>query len=112
MSGIRDTGPSGRPARRRVTRLAAVLFFDGFRAAPGWMAAVTASCSCWAAWPPPATRWATDCWSTGRWRVVGAHAWGVVVVGGLLSLGWVLTAIGATEAMALSDRIATSASTS
>ena len=31
--------------------------------------------------------------------------WGVVVVGVLMSMGWVLTAIGATEAMALSDRI-------
>ena len=31
---------------------------------------------------------------------------GVAVVGGLLSVGWVLNAIGATEAMALSDRIA------
>jgi energy-coupling factor transporter ATP-binding protein EcfA2 len=33
-------------------------------------------------------------------------AWGVVVVAGLLALGWALTAIGATEAMTLSDRIA------
>lgn len=32
--------------------------------------------------------------------------WGIVVVAGLLSIGWVLTAIGATESMALSDRIA------
>ena len=35
----------------------------------------------------------------------GQAAAGVVVVGGLLAIGWVLIAIGATEAMALSDRI-------
>jgi ATP-binding cassette subfamily B protein len=37
---------------------------------------------------------------------VGQVAWGVVVVALLLGLAWVLTGIGATEAMALSDRIA------
>jgi ATP-binding cassette subfamily B protein len=31
--------------------------------------------------------------------------WGVLVVGGLISIGWALNAIGSTEAMALSDRI-------
>ena len=31
-----------RPSPRRLARLAAILFFDGFRAAPGWMALVTA----------------------------------------------------------------------
>lgn len=30
------------PTPRRLARLAAILFFDGFRAAPGWMALVTA----------------------------------------------------------------------
>ncbi len=36
--------PSGgkRPSPRRLARLATILFFDGFRAAPGWMALVTA----------------------------------------------------------------------
>ncbi len=32
--------------------------------------------------------------------------WGVLVVGGLLAIGWLLTSVGATDAMALSDRIA------
>ena len=36
-------------------------------------------------------------------QVVGR---GVVVVAGLLAIGWLLIAIGATDAMALSDRIA------
>ncbi len=31
---------------------------------------------------------------------------GVAIVGGLLSIGWLLTSVGATDAMALSDRIA------
>ena len=31
-----------RPSPRRLARLATILFFDGFRAAPGWMALVTA----------------------------------------------------------------------
>ena len=35
----------------------------------------------------------------------GTSVRGVFVVGGLISIGWVLNAIGATEAMALSDRI-------
>jgi ATP-binding cassette subfamily B protein len=39
----------------------------------------------------------------GSW---GSVAWGVVVVAGLMSLGWLLHAIAATDAMALSDRIA------
>ena len=30
-----------RPSARRLARLATILFFDGFRAAPGWMALVT-----------------------------------------------------------------------
>ena len=99
--------PSPKPARRRVARLAAVLFFDGFRAAPGWMSLVTVMLVLGSV--------CTTCYPLGyRLLVDGAldgsttHlAWGVVVVGGLLSLGWVLTAIGATESMALSDRIAT-----
>jgi hypothetical protein len=35
-------GDGKRPPPRRRARLAAILFFDGFRAAPGWMALVTA----------------------------------------------------------------------
>ena len=99
--------PSLKSSQRRVTRLAAVLFFDGFRAAPGWMSVVTVMLVLGSV--------CTTCYPLGyRLLVDGAldgsteHiAWGVVVVGGLLSLGWVLTAIGATESMALSDRIAT-----
>ncbi|MCW2538322.1 MAG: Xenobiotic-transporting ATPase [Frankiales bacterium] len=92
---------------RRLSRLAAVMFFDGFRAAPGWMSIVTIMLVLGSV--------ASTCYPLGyRLLVDGALAdsvphivWGVVVVGGLLSIGWVLTAIGATESMALSDRIAT-----
>jgi ATP-binding cassette, subfamily B, bacterial len=91
---------------RKFIRLANVLFFDGFRAAPGWMTLVTIMLVLGAI--------ASTCYPLGyRLLVDGALAasvpeavWGVVVVGVLMSLGWVLTAIGATEAMALSDRIA------
>jgi ATP-binding cassette subfamily B protein len=82
------------------------MFLDGFRAAPGWMTAVTVllllgsvSVTCY----PLGYRLLVDGALGGSWSSV---AWGVVVVGGLLALGWVLTAVGATEAMALSDRIA------
>ena len=82
------------------------MFLDGFRAAPGWMSAVTALLVIGSV--------AATCYPLGyRLLVDGALAdsatqvaWGVLVVGGLLSVGWVLTAIGAAEAMALSDRIA------
>jgi ATP-binding cassette, subfamily B, bacterial len=82
------------------------MFLDGFRAAPGWMSAVTALLVLGSV--------AATCYPLGyRLLVDGALddsasqvAWGVLVVGGLLSIGWVLTAIGAAEAMALSDRIA------
>jgi len=92
--------------RRRAARLAAILFFDGFRAAPGWMTLVTGLLVLGSV--------ASTCYPLGyRLLVDGALAGsapraaeGVAVVGGLLSLGWVLTAIGATEAMGLSDRIA------
>src|SRR6202000_2315669 len=36
-----QASPGARPSPRRLVRLAAILFFDGFRAAPGWMALVT-----------------------------------------------------------------------
>jgi ATP-binding cassette, subfamily B, bacterial len=96
-----------RPGRlRKFVRLANVLFLDGFRAAPGWMTLVTVMLVLGAI--------ASTCYPLGyRLLVDGALAgsvseavWGVLLVGVLMSLGWVLTAIGATESMALSDRIA------
>ncbi|HWE90509.1 MAG TPA: ABC transporter ATP-binding protein [Pseudonocardiaceae bacterium] len=90
---------------RRLVRLAQVLFLDGFRAAPGWMSTVTVmlvlgsvSATCY----PLGYRLLVDGALAGSIRDV---VWGVVVVGGLMSVGWVLTAIGASESMALSDRI-------
>lgn len=91
---------------RRMVRLSQILFLDGFRAAPGWMSVVTAMLVLGSV--------CTTCYPLGyRLLVDGALAgsvrdsvWGVVVVGGLMSVGWVLTAIGASEAMTLSDRIA------
>jgi len=93
-----------RPSPRRLTRLAAILFFDGFRAAPGWMALITVLLVLGSV--------AGTCYPLGyRLLVDGALAGnaaktaaGVAVVAGLLGLSWVLTAIGATEAMAVSDR--------
>jgi ATP-binding cassette, subfamily B, bacterial len=91
---------------RRLVRLAAVLFFDGFRAAPRWMALVTAMLVLGSV--------TTTCYPLGyRLLVDGAlhgttsdMVWGVLIVGGLPAIGWLLTSIGATNAMALSDRIA------
>jgi ATP-binding cassette, subfamily B, bacterial len=93
-----------KPARR-WRRLADLFFLDGFRAAPGWMSGVTAMILLGSI--------AGTCYPLGyRLLVDGALEdsprrlmWGVVVVGVLMSLGWVLTTVGATEAMALSDRI-------
>jgi ATP-binding cassette, subfamily B, bacterial len=98
--------PSRSPWRRRSARLAWILFFDGFRAAPGWMALVTVLLVLGSV--------AGTCYPLGYKLVVdgtlGGNATttaeGVAVVAVLLALGWVLTAIGSTEAMALSDRIA------
>ena len=81
------------------------MFLDGFRAAPGWMTVVTAMLVVGSV--------ASTCYPLGyRLLVDGAlgHsparvAWGVAIVGGLISLGWMLSAIGATEAMILSDHI-------
>jgi ATP-binding cassette, subfamily B, bacterial len=97
--------PVPRTSKRRIIRLASVLLFDGFRAAPKWMTLVTAMLVVGMV--------ASTCYPLGyRLLVDGAidgsfsrTAWGVAVVGGLISIGWVLSAIGATEAMALSDRI-------
>jgi ATP-binding cassette, subfamily B, bacterial len=99
------SGLVSRPGRR-YARLARILFFDGFRAAPGWMAVVTALLILGGV--------AGTCYPLGyRLLVDGALAGsaarlaeGIAVVAGMLGLAWVLTAIGATEAMALSDRIA------
>jgi ATP-binding cassette, subfamily B, bacterial len=94
------------PRKRRLARLAGLLFLDGFRAAPGWMTLVTALLVLGAI--------ASTCYPLGYRLLVdgaldgsaGTATLGVAVVGGLLGLGWVLNAVGATEAMALSDRIA------
>ena len=100
------TDDGKRPSPRRLARLAAILFFDGFRAAPGWMALVTAllvlgsvAATCY----PLGYRLLADGALDGD---AGELAAGVVVVAVLLGLAWVLTGVGATEAMALSDRIA------
>jgi ATP-binding cassette subfamily B protein len=101
-------GPTGegRPSPRRLARLASILFFDGFRAAPGWMALVTTllvlgsvAGTCY----PLGYKLLADGALSGDAAQVTE---GVAVVAGMLGLAWVLTAIGATEAMALSDRIA------
>ena len=97
---------AGRPSPRRLARLAAILFFDGFRAAPGWMTAVTAMLVLGAV--------AGTCYPLGYKLLadgalgggVAELVEGVVVVAVLLGLTWVLVGIGATEAIALSDRIA------
>ena len=100
--------PALRPrgARRRYARLAWILFFDGFRAAPGWMALVTVllvlgsvASTCY----PLGYRLVVDGTLAGDTATAGE---GAAVVAVLLSLGWVLTAIGSTEMLALSDRIA------
>ena len=103
------TGPAAdgkRPSPRRLARLAAILFFDGFRAAPGWMALVTVMLVLGAV--------AATCYPLG-YRLLADGALGgntgeliegVAVVAVLLGLAWVLVGIGSTEAMALSDRIA------
>jgi ATP-binding cassette subfamily B protein len=83
-----------------------MFLLDGFRAAPGWMTLVTTMLVVGSV--------AMTCYPLGyRLLVDGALAgstgdvvWGVVVVGGLMGLGWLLNAIAATDSMALSDRIA------
>ena len=99
-----SAGRRGAPGR--YARLGAIFFLDGFRAAPRWMALVTVMLV--------AGGVAGTCYPLGyRLLVDGAlsgsvvpMAEGVAVVAGMLGLAWVLTATGATEAMALSDRIA------
>jgi ATP-binding cassette subfamily B protein len=94
------------PSRRRLSRLAGVLLLDGFRAAPGWMTLMTSMLVVGSV--------AGTCFPLGyRLLVDGALegstsrvVWGIVVVGGLMSISWLLGAISSTDAMALSDRIA------
>lgn len=88
-----------------MLRLSRLLFFDGFRIAPGWMTLVTVmlllgaiASTCY----PLGYRLLVD--GTERGSVPDA-VWGVAVVGIMMALAWVLNAIGATNAMALSDRI-------
>ena len=101
-----DVEAAKRPSPRRLARLATILFFDGFRAAPGWMALVTAmlvlgsvAATCY----PLGYRLLADGALSGD---QGELVEGIAVVAVLLGLAWVLVGIGATEAMALSDRIA------
>ncbi len=94
------------PSPRRLARLAAVLFFDGFRAAPGWMTVVTAFIILGSI--------AGTCYPLGyKLLVDGAlggdaaqAAEGVAFVAGMLGLLWVLGATGSIEAITVSDRIA------
>jgi ATP-binding cassette subfamily B protein len=91
---------------RRSARLLRILLLDGWRASPGWMTVVTALLVLGSV--------AATCYPLGYKLLVdgalegdtGTAAWGVVLVAGLLGLGWGLTAIGASESIALSDRIA------
>jgi ATP-binding cassette, subfamily B, bacterial len=106
VSGGVDQDDAPRPSARRLARLASILFFDGFRAAPGWMALVTTllvlgsvAGTCY----PLGYKLLADGALSGDAAQVTE---GVAVVAGMLGLSWVLTGIGATEAMALSDRIA------
>jgi ATP-binding cassette subfamily B protein len=92
--------------RRRLFRLAGVMFLDGFRAAPAWMTAVTVllvvagiAATCY----PLGYKLLLDGALSGS---VSQMVLGIAVVALLLGLSWVLSAIGATEAIALSDRIA------
>jgi ATP-binding cassette subfamily B protein len=99
--------PAGkRPSARRLGRLATILFFDGFRAAPGWMALVTAmlvlGSIAGTCYPLGYRLLADGALDDNSGELIG----GVAVVALLLGLAWVLVGIGATEAMALSDRIA------
>jgi ATP-binding cassette, subfamily B, bacterial len=106
MAGLSGTAPTRRQ-RRRLARLAGVMFLDGFRAAPGRMAYVTAllvagavCATCY----PLGYRLLVDGTLSGSGPAI---AGGVALVGGMLAVAWVLTSVGATEAIALSDRIAT-----
>ncbi|GAA4871593.1 MULTISPECIES: ABC transporter ATP-binding protein [Pseudonocardia] len=95
----------GERVPRRAIRLLHLMLLDGFRAAPGLMTAVTALLVVGGV--------AATCYPLGfRILLDGALAHdtrqlvlGALFVGGLLALTWVLQAIGATEAMALSDRV-------
>jgi ATP-binding cassette subfamily B protein len=89
----------------RWRRLVRLFFTDGFRASPGWMSLVTALLllgSVAATSYPIGYRLLVD----GALHHNHARtAVGVGLVTGLLSLGWLLSTLGATEAMALGDRL-------
>lgn len=98
--------PAPRPSPPRLARLAAILFFDGFRAAPGWMVLVSTMLvlgsvagTCY----PLGYRLLLDGTLAGS---ATETAEGIVVVAVLLGLGWVLTGIGSAEGTTLADRIA------
>lgn len=103
-SAARPPEPGDRVPRRAI-RLLRLMLLDGFRAAPGLMTAVTVLLVLGGV--------AATCYPLGfRMLLDGALAHdtdqlvtGALFVGGLLALTWVLQAIGATEAMALSDRV-------
>ncbi len=89
----------------RWFRMARLLFLDGFRISPGWMSLVTTllvsggiAATCY----PLGYRLLVDGALEQRY---GAMVGGALLVGGLMALGWLLNSVGATEAMALSDRI-------
>ena len=91
--------------RARWFRMARLLFLDGFGISPGWMSLVTAllvvgsiAATCY----PLGYRLLVDGALEQRY---GAMIGGALLVGGLMALGWLLNSVGATEAMALSDRI-------
>ena len=90
----------------RIRRMIDILFLDGFRAAPSRMAFVSLLLVVGGG--------ASTCYPLG-YRVLldgalhgslGDVVWGVVIVGGLLSVGWLLSSIGSAESMTLADHIA------
>lgn len=103
---VADTAAPTVGGRRRLARLAGILLLDGFRAAPAWMALVTTllvlgsvAATCY----PLGYRLLLDGALDGS---VSQVMWGIALVGGLMSLSWLLQSIASADAMALSDRIA------
>ena len=82
---------------RRSARLARILLLDGLAGRAGVDDGWSPRCSSSAAWPRPVTRSATACWSTARWKATPRRPPGASSSSpGCLSLGWALTAIGAS----------------